>query len=277
MTDETILADEQDLGERLREYRGQGIVSWIGKLIFGAAFGLGSLALIGWAIYSLVRGLGNLADDGAFGVFFMPGIYCFMGAAMLPFGAWLLLSVYNSMGLSIQAHAEGFTITRRNKTDVFHWEDIAEYTIAPYSLGSARTGQTHYLSYHVKRKDGLKVVLDQANLPGTPEFGPRLVAQVSERLLPAAVEAFERGEQLTFGEQQSEFTVSKEGIRNKKGLLGWAEVAGITLDIRGNKLHIMRRGAPGKRDRPWARLLLSAVPNATVFVKLVEHIRSRPK
>ena len=275
MTDGPISADENELGDLLGVYRGQGTASLIAKLLGGAVFALASVGLVGWAAFSTFRDLGNLAEDGAFAVFFMPGLLCFLGLAILPFGAWLLISVRKSIGLSARAYTEGFAITRRGKTDIFRWEDVSEFIIAPYTIGSTRAGRAHYLSYHVKRKDGLTVVLDQADMPGAPVLGERVANEVSERLLPRMIAAIERGELLTFGDRQSGFTVSRRGIQRKDAVLAWGEIAGVRLDARGNGLIIMQRGAPDKRDRRWARFLLSGIPNAAVFVKLVNQVRSQ--
>jgi hypothetical protein len=196
-----------------------------------------------------------------------------MGLAALPFAAWLFLGAYNSIGLCVRAYADGFTVSRRNTTDVFRWEDVSTVRVVPYEIGSGRA-RTHYLAYHVTREDGAKAALDQANLPGVPTLGARVVEEVSARLLPAVIQAYERGEEITFGEHGSAFTVSKQGLRRRDDLLAWDDLSGVAPDLQRNRLYIVQRGAPGKRDRTWARPLLSTVPNAAVFVKLVEHIRS---
>jgi hypothetical protein len=275
MIDQTNSTNDE-LGDLLAEYGGQGIASLVGKLIVGAVFGLGGLGLIGWAVFSAIRDLGNLERDGAFLVFFVPGILCFMGVAILPIGAWMLMSVRNSLGLKVRVYAEGFAITRRGKTDLLRWDGISEVTIAPYVFGSARTGQTRYLSYHVQRRDGLKVVLDQANMPDAPTVGKRIVEEASERLFSEMLEAFDRGGQLAFGEGKSRLIVCKQGIQYKSKTLIWEEVAGVALDLKGNWLTIEQRGAPGKKGKRWARVFLSTVPNAPVLVRLIEQGKSQP-
>jgi hypothetical protein len=272
MAQSPLPLDEQELGNPRGTYTSRGIVSKAGRLIAGVAFALGGLALLVLAIRSIVQALGD--HEGLVLVCLFPGLYGFLAVMTFGFAAWLLRGLYNSLGLRVRLYAQGFAIDRRGHTDLFRWDEIDEFRIAPYTLGSARTGQVNYLSYHVRRKDGHKAVLDEADLPGTRTIGDVLCAKVSARMLPAMIAAFERGEAIQFGELKSGFSVSQAGIQHKGNLLTWEEVDSIQLNIDRNSLQIVRRAAPGKKARAWAKFFLSAIPNSTAFIKLVDHVRS---
>lgn len=239
-----VPAEAQPLGTPVAEYtpgpRSQK-ANLIGSVVL-IVFGLGGI-LLGIYLASLY-GSGQLCFSVA-GL-----ISCLLGVL------WFVLSKRQS-DLRVLVFPEGLSYTKRGKTDIIRWDDVA--TVKQNITRHQQGGTTHV--YTVQLTDGRKHTFSDG-LAGVQNLGNTIQQEVTRRILPRAVEAYGAGETIPFGK----VSISKDGITRGKETLSWDQIKGVKLD-RG--VISIKKEAKWLR---WSSVRVAETPNVFVLLAIVDRI-----
>jgi hypothetical protein len=212
-------------------------------------------------------------------VFVLPvvGVLLLLGAAACAFGlqdinarvtgglflggfglAAVALGLQNR-GRTVDLHQNGLIRRKGVEREIVLWDDVrtVHQEIVRHSTNGVPTGTSFV--YTLRCRDGRELVFEN-DLVEIQALGEQLLGVMKRRLLPAAIEAFERGEIVEFGE----VSVSQKGIRLRTDrLLPWPNLR--MLDVEEGYLTFDRPGGPPDR------IQVSRIPNLPVFLGLVQH------
>lgn len=197
-----------------------------------------------------------------------------IGSMMVLLVVALFVLYYHHKHRSVVVYTEGFVITDWRKRVTFRWEDVRELYITPV-YGKAAGGYTSnrivnwiYTVYgkHTVygKQEGQRVKI--SGLEGIQELGGILQTEVSEWLLPQAMEAYLRGDTVSFGPQLS---LSQRGIHVGEKLLPWPDAAEVKLTSQYTVM-VLQKG----QRMPWKSINSDQVANPMVLKALLSRIRS---
>lgn len=141
---------------------------------------------------------------------------------------------------------EGLLRTYENTTESIRWDEIGELWCdrrGTYTF--SRADSTHFIVNHVFRHSG--------------ELGATIEEEVTRRMLPRLLIAYQRGETLHFGPVQ----VNRRGIKTSEQALPWYEVGEI-------KEHMGIVAIMQKAGSPWSYVPMKQIPNFCVLEALIE-------
>lgn len=230
-------------GARLAEYSGRASLPlvWIGLGLVLGALGLG-LA---------VGGLLASRSDRSLLCLVPPGLLC-LGA-----GAWALNEWRLKHNLRVWLYPEGFAHFHGGRVNVFRWEGITE--VYQSMQHTHRMGRAVQRIYTVRSRDGKQSVLT-GELGGIAALGEHIQEQVTRRMLPRSLAAYNAGETQSF----KNLRLDREGLTYRGKSLPWSEVEEVRID-RG-ALTIRAKG----RRAAWASLTASGTPNLPTLLALLD-------
>ncbi|MBN1180029.1 MAG: hypothetical protein JXD18_12525 [Anaerolineae bacterium] len=190
-------------------------------------------------------------------------LLCVSGGSLffVAIGAISGFSTLRQRGTRALVFQDGVAYTH-GKTTVFRWDDVTAVwqNVTRHYRNGVYTGTTHV--YTVQTGDGKKVAFNDV-LDNIEGLGLKIQQECTNRLLPLALQAYDRGETLTFGK----LGVSKAGMsKGDKDLLPWDEIKGVSLD-KG----IISIKKEGKWLR-WSSVTVPQIPNIFVFTAIVDRV-----
>jgi hypothetical protein len=145
--------------------------------------------------------------------------------------------------------------------EIFRWSDIREV----YSFINPVAGK-----HRIVAQDGRKLEID-ASVKDGKELGQKVQKTLFDRMMPAAVTAFESGETLAFGPLR----LNQTFLSYKSKQLGWNEIAKMRLLYNAYTRCIQFEiVAAGSVLLPWCVVKTQDIPNLSVFKMLVERKRA---
>ena len=185
--------------------------------------------------------------------------------ALCAFAGFLWTALYPIIFRSWHVYVctEGFVFTRGSKVDACQWNQIESMwqQVTRRYVNGVYTGTDH--RYTVRRNDGFEMVFND-RFSKVETLGNTISQEVTRRLFPRVIEAYNAGNTVTFGP----LSVSKQGVSNGKELLSWNQIKGIGVN-RG----IVTVKKEGKLLN-WSSVQVAKVPNIFLFMALVNSIIS---
>ena len=244
----------ESLGPLEKEYTISGSTRWLGYGI------IGFLAVVGTAV--------AVNTSVAWKTYDPEGRAICLGLAGLALAGIVPAVIYlvRVRREHVSLHAGGLTHRRgERRLETFPWADIESvfvvitkvHTEIGVPLGKSRR-------YTLQRRDGRQLVLTET-LGGVDELLARVQAKTGCQLLPAALARVAAGESVAFGKS---LAVNERGlVRGGGRTLEWTRLEGVKV----------AEGVVSIRARdswlPWTMFSYGHLPNATVFLQLVEHLR----
>lgn len=170
---------------------------------------------------------------------------------------------YDHKTRRVDVYADGFVYTGWRKSLTFCWDDVSQVYTSPVYTGNMtrgyRSSRVANWIYTVHRNDGAKAKV--GGLEGMRELGQIIQTEVTNRLLPPAIEAYRAGDEVAFGPRLG---LSQQGVRVGEKLLPWADVAEVQLG-QDNRVTILQQG----KRLPWKSIGSHRVGNPWVLKALL--------
>jgi hypothetical protein len=223
----------------------------------GAAYAAaaGGLTLAGFAVYSMLDPAPARPDE-------ILGMRIGLGAGVAVSAMCLIFAYGGHRARRRRAVAgpEGFALFWPGRTAVFHYDDVASFYRREVRIrfGGILVGTER--AYTVVTADGRRQAINNF-WRNAERLGRSIEIAVSRRLLPPARAAVAAGEAVAF----DKLAVRRDGLLlGETDLLPWSGVQAITVE--GGYVVVRKVG----QWLSWFRAPVEAVPNATVFLALVE-------
>ncbi len=180
-----------------------------------------------------------------------------IGAGWIIVGLWILLAPWLSPEVRIFVYTEGLIYTTR-KFEIIRWGQMERF----WKDIHIDRKQHKISSYVIRRNDRAFFVL-KPNLVNGEKLGMLLEGEITHRLLPRAIAAFDAGDTIVF----DNIAVSARSLRIKQGSkkLLWNEFERIHIDEQ--IIEVYKKGQAGV----WASLHVAAVPNVEILRGLVRY------
>ena len=240
-----ILAVQHQLGLFKAEYKAKLAI-------------LSTRAVVAFTLIGLLGGAGLIAysalDRGATS-------WGALGFILLCAGLWLAVNALLYYGLRVYVFTEGLVWIRGNKSAVIRWDHIKTIwqKVNKRYLSSFYIGTAH--AYTVQRDDGKKFKFNDG-LSNVEALGTILTREITSRLLPKVIDAYNAGETVSFGK----LSVTIHGISNGEDIILWNQVKNI--QVNKGALAINKDG----QWINWTTIKVSRIPNFPVFMALVDYI-----
>ena len=178
-----------------------------------------------------------------------------IGCGWLGVGLWMILSPWFPSEQRVFVYQDGL-VYAAHKAEVIRWSQMERL------WKDVRFDRKMRCSYVVRRNDRAFFAF-KSDLRESEKLGTRLEEEITRRLLPRAIAAFEAGDAVLF----DEIALSKRWLRVRQGSkkLAWRDFAGLRNDDQTLKLY--KKGLPDA----WATLKVVAIPNVAVLSGLIEH------
>lgn len=183
--------------------------------------------------------------------------------------AFLAALYYTHQKRRVEVYANGFVFNNWRTSLVFRWDEVTEvYGFPVYGKtgGGYRSSRVANWMCIVCRNDGQQAKF--GGLEKIGELGQTIQVEVAKRILPQAIETYQRGGSVQFGSQLS---LSQQGLSDGKKLLPWSEITEVKLD-RQNAVTIMQKGA----RMPWKYLTGHQVSNPLLFKAIIDKLNKGP-
>ncbi len=242
------LAAQYQLGELQAVYE-PGKDSWLIRLpgLFALLVGAALLYYF-FSAYNTIFGFWP-----AWQMVFVPLIGC----GWLCVGLWMIFSPWVAREQRIFVYQDGLVYAAQ-KAEVIRWSQMERI------WKDVRVDRRMRKSYsYVVRRNDRAFFSFKSDLRDGKKLGTRLEEEITRRLLPRAIAAFEAGDAVLF----DEVALSKRWLRVRQGSkkLAWRDFAGLRND--DQTLELYKKGTPGA----WATLKVATIPNVAVLSGLVEH------
>src|SRR5690348_3846244 len=114
----------QDLGEIRREFR-PGLANLVAGIFVGLLLLIGGCVAVFLSVAAVVENRGNLpfAAQNAWSWKWV-GLIGLLGLGMMLAGFFLICWTRTLVSLRVHVGANGFSVTEKNQTDFFAWDDI---------------------------------------------------------------------------------------------------------------------------------------------------------
>jgi hypothetical protein len=172
-------------------------------------------------------------------------------------GLWILLSPWFSPEVRIFVYTEGFVYANRT-CEVIRWSQMERLW---KDIRFDR--KKRKISSYVMRRNDQAFFVFKPNLLDGEKLGMLLEEEITRRLLPRAIVAFDAGDPILF----DNIAISARSIRVKQGRkkLAWSEFERI--DINGQTLEIYQKG----QVAAWASLKVVDIPNVEILRGLARY------
>jgi hypothetical protein len=183
--------------------------------------------------------------------------------ASIVIGAGLVFSWWRKKDNSVRVHQHGILYSRYGSMYALRWQDISHIwqRSVRRSVNFIPVGTFH--EYKIRTSDGTFVL--KGDLSSIKDLGDELLRRTFEVQLGPGIEAFDRGEMLSFGP----LGLSRSGIAFGSKQLSWSEVRDIRF--RDGDVLIVGQG----KYMSWATVAIAEVPNITLFNALSSEILKR--
>ncbi|SRR6266487_5212358 len=253
--DTSTLAQTYQIGTPVTEYKNNTVT----KTVLGI-----TLSILG-GLFVL---FGLLTLFVARGSFFAKIVLILLGLSLLAYGISQIRTARRNRGARLYLCSDGVMRVQDGQGQAIRWDQISsiQKTFAEFST----RGQKSYLlkDYTLLRPDGTQLVLDNS-FGKFKECGAAMEQQVTTRLLPGALAAFQSGQLLPFGP----LGVSAQGVsvQNGQKVLSWGELKQI--QVRNGELKVKKERA----FLDWEIIPTSGMPNLCVLVALLNSITNGQK
>lgn len=182
----------------------------------------------------------------------------FIGAGWIIVGLWILFAPWLSPDVRIFVYAEGMIYATR-KFEVIRWSQMERF----WKDISFDKKQRKVCSYVIRRNDQTFFEL-KSNLLYGEKLGALLEKEITQRLLPRAIMAFNAGDTVVF----DDIAVSLRALYVKPGSkkLLWGDFARIQIDEQ--TIEIYKKG----QGSTWALLRVAAIPNVEILRGLIGYV-----
>ena len=180
-----------------------------------------------------------------------------IGAGWIIVGLWILLAPWLTPEARVFVYTEGLIYVTR-KYEVIRWGQMERLWKDIHFDRKNRK----FSSYVIRRNDQAFFVL-KPNLIDGEKLGALLEREITSRLLPRAITAFDAGDPIVF----EDIAVSLRGLRVKQGSkkLSWNEFERIHIDEQ--TVDIYKKG----QVDAWASLKVAAIPNVEILRGLARY------
>ncbi len=181
-----------------------------------------------------------------------------IGALLLLVSVILFALYYHHKRRRVDLYTDGLLLTDWRRSRAIRWDDVTEVYASPVYRRTTR-GYSHRRIvnwiYHVHTRDGERVKI--GGLEGMGSLGRVIQEEITKRLLPQALDAYQAGDEVRFGPQ---LRLSQRGVAVGAKRLDWADIATVNLD-QHNHVMILKKG----QRLPWKQLGSDKVANPTVL------------
>ena len=211
--------------------------------------------LIGAAV--LAYFLHAYASFFIFWPFWQMALVPIIGAGWSAVGLWILLSPWFSPKMRIFVYTEGLVYATRT-CEVIRWGQMERLW---KDIRFDR--KKRKISSYIMRRNDQAFFVFKPNLLDGEKLGMLLEEEITRRLLPRAIVAFDAGDPILF----DTIAISPGSIRVKQGRkkLAWNELERLHLDDQA--LEIYKKG----QAAPWASLKVLDIPNVEIMRGLVRY------
>ncbi len=214
------------------------------------------IALVVFGVGGILAGVALSGEDSSL-LFLCGGLGLLVALA----GAYSVWQSRTEQNLAICTYRDGITYSYRGKTQTMRWDDIEQVWMG--ILNNVRLRTIDY-SYRIKNNSGEQINFNYNDraMQNMQQLSDTIQREVTSRLLPKAINAYNAGNNVTFGL----LTVSQNGLGNGKETIPWGEVEEVKLQ---NGVVTVR-----KKDKwlNWSSVTVGGTPNIYVFLRLVDGI-----
>ncbi|HVO71642.1 MAG TPA: DUF6585 family protein [Aggregatilineaceae bacterium] len=260
---ESQLAVSSDLGQLISAHRVTFGSKW-GNLIFGIV-----LIVLGPVIY---LGLTNLWANSGAGMAevlkttpFLQYLPIGLGIIAVLLGLLTLIKALRNWSLAVRVYENGFEHTDRRGTKKVLWADIEGFRqqiIRYYRYAVIPAGSSYWLN--IQTRQGENFTLDN-RFSKIKKLAETLQQRLASVQLPKYLAELEAGQRVAFGP----LGLDRQGVYQYDKSLSWSEVGKVEFD--NGQVVIKKKGSNWGN---WAKLDVSLVPNAAVFVMLAQKFQS---
>lgn len=186
---------------------------------------------------------------------------CFLGLGLAAPIHWLRRHSWH-----VVACTDGFLLSRGSNVDTFRWgqvEAIWQRVVKQYYRG-IYAGATH--KYRIQCSNGKRAVLDDT-FANIEKFGTMIGREVSQHLLPNAIDIYNRGDAVTFGK----ISVDSRGVHDGRKLLAWNQIKDVVFS--DGAVTFRQHG----KAVVWSSAKVGRIPNILVFMGLVDNVLGRQR
>ena len=182
-------------------------------------------------------------------------LFAAIGAPLL--GIWLA-----QRGKIVEVYENGLVRLRGKTVKVTRWDDIDAVwqQITRNYYNGVYTGTTYV--YTIQTRNGEKFKITNV-YKDVESLGNIMQSEVTKRLLPPMVRAYQSGQTVSFGK----LSLSPQGLIYKDKQLAWNEIKDLKID-RGY-ISVKKEGG---RWSNWASVSAASVPNLLVFLAMIDSI-----
>jgi hypothetical protein len=252
--DAYTLAQTYQIGTPVTEYKNNTVT----KTVLGITLSiLGGLFLL-FGLLALFIG----------GSFFAKLVLILIGLSLLIYGISQIRTARRNRGARLYLCSDGVMRVQGDQVQAIRWDQMTSIQKTFTELSGSGTKSYLLKQYILLRPDGTQLVLDNS-FGKFKECGAAIEQQVTTRLLPGALAAFQSGQLLPFGP----IGVSAQGVSAQNGqkVLPWGELKQI--QVRNGELKVKKEGA----FLDWEIIPTSGMPNLCVLVALLNSITNGQK
>ncbi len=186
-----------------------------------------------------------------------------IGCGWLCVGLWMIFFPWFSPEQCVFVYQEGLIYATR-ETEAMRWSQMERLW---KDVRFDRKGRK--ISLYVVRRNDRAFFAFKHDLLDVEKLGMLLEEEITRRLLPRAIAAYNAGDAVLF----DDIAISKRWLRVRQGSkkLAWREFARLHVDERTIELY--KKGMTGA----WTTLKVSAIPNVGVLSGLVEYVEGETK
>lgn len=173
---------------------------------------------------------------------------------------YLIHSLRNYTTVSV--YTQGLIHRKRGRTDPILWDDIVSvwhHGVTTYFSAIIPMGTEHW--YSIQLNNGKTFSFDD-KFTNIEKLGETIQQEVTGRIFPYALAAFQAGENVSFGA----LSVSQAGITKDGKALPWKQISSV--EVTEGTIHIEKE----KEGRSWQSVHIHDIYNFQVFVGLIEQM-----
>jgi hypothetical protein len=186
-----------------------------------------------------------------------------IGAGWIIVGLWILLAPWLSPEVRIFVYTEGMIYVTR-KYEIIRWQQMERF----WKDIHFDRKQRKISSYVIRRNDRAFFVLKPGLVDGE-KLGALIEEEITHRLLPRAIAAFDAGDTIVF----DNIAINVRSLRIKQGgkKLSWHEFGHMHIDEQ--VIEVYEKG----QGNVWASLNVAAIPNVEILRGLVRYAQQELK